>query len=102
MTVSYTNAAAATTTFTVLAPRKGVTASAKCLKPRRGRHGKRCTRYVSLGSFTHKDVAGFNTFVFTGRVRHHKLRRGSYKLQGVSSANGRKSKAVALRFRIVR
>ncbi|HXD59596.1 MAG TPA: hypothetical protein VN606_16845 [Thermoleophilaceae bacterium] len=101
MTVSYTNAAAATTTFTVLAPRRGVTA-ARCVKPRRGRHGKRCTRYVSLGSFTHKDVAGFNTFVFTGRVRHHKLRRGSYKLQGVSSANGRKSKAVAVSFRIVR
>jgi hypothetical protein len=98
-TISYTSAAAGTTTFTVLAPRKGVTA-AKCVKPKRGRHGKRCTRYVSLGSFTHADAAGFNTFVFTGRVRRHKLSRGSYKLQAISRANGKKSKAVTLSFRI--
>jgi hypothetical protein len=98
-TISYTNAAAGLTTFTVLAPRKGVTA-AKCVKPKRGRHGKRCTRYVSLGTFKHQDVAGFNTFVFTGRVRNHKLKRGSYRLRAVSKANGKKSKAVTVSFRI--
>jgi hypothetical protein len=101
MTITYTAATAGTTKFTVLAPRRGVTA-AKCVKPKRGRHGKSCTRYVSLGSFTHKDAAGFNTFVFTGRVRRHNLPRGSYRLQAVSSANGKKSKAVTLSFRIVR
>jgi hypothetical protein len=100
-TISYTSAVAGTTTFTVLAPRRGVTA-AKCVKPRRGSHGKRCTRYVSMGTFTHKDVAGFNTFVFTGRVRRHKLSRGSYKLQAVSKADGKKSAPVTLSFRIAR
>ncbi len=100
-TISYTAATAGTTTFTVLAPRRGVSSAARCVKPKRGKHGKRCTRYVSLGSFTHKDVAGFNTFVFTGRVRRHRLARGSYKLQGVSSANGHKSRAVTLSFRVV-
>jgi hypothetical protein len=99
MTISYTSAVAGTTTFTVLAPRRGVTA-AKCVKPKRGRRGKRCTRYVSLGTFTHQDVAGFNTFVFTGRVRRHKLARGSYRLQAVSKANGKKSAPVTLSFRI--
>jgi hypothetical protein len=98
-TISYTSAVAGTTTFTVLAPRRGVTA-AKCVKPKHGKHGKRCTRYVSLGSFTHTDAAGFNTFVFTGRVRHHKLARGRYRLQAVSRASGKKSKAVTLNFRI--
>jgi hypothetical protein len=100
-TISYTSAVAGTTTFTVQAPRRGVTA-AKCVKPQRGRHGKRCTRYVSLGSFTHTDVAGFNTFVFTGRVRHHKLAPGSYKLQAISSASGKKSRALTVSFRIAR
>ena len=99
--ISYTSAVAGTTTFTVLAPRRGVTA-AKCVKPKRGRRGKRCTRYVSLGTFTHQDVAGFNTFVFTGRVRHHKLARGSYRLQAISRSNGNKSSPVTLSFRIGR
>jgi hypothetical protein len=100
MTISYTNAVQATTKFTVLAPRHGVRSGRRCVKPGRGKHGKSCTRYVSLGSFTHQDVAGFNTFVFTGRLRHRKLSRGSYRLQAISSANGKKSKAVTLTFRI--
>src|SRR5262249_34488794 len=99
-TISYTAAAAGTTTFRVLAPRKGVTSAAKCVKPKRGKRGKPCTRFVSLGGFTHSDVVGFNTFVFTGRVRHRKLPRGSYKLQAVSKAGGKKSRAVTLSFRI--
>ena len=98
-TISYRSAAAGITTFTVLAPRRGLTA-ARCVKPKRGRRGKRCTRYVSLGSFKHVDVAGFNKFVFTGRVRHHRLKRGRYRLQAVSRANGKKSKAVTASFRI--
>jgi hypothetical protein len=98
-TISYTTSLAGTTTFTVLAPRRGVTA-AKCVKPKRGRHGKRCTRYVSLGSFKHTDVAGSNSFVFTGRVRHHKLRDGRYRLRAVSSANGQTSAPVTANFRI--
>jgi hypothetical protein len=71
-----------------------------CLKPRHGRHGSHCTRYVSLGSFTHTDVAGFNTFNFTGRVRHHKLAAGSYRPQAVSLAGGKTSAPVTLSFRI--
>ena len=53
-----------------------------------------------MGSFTHTDAAGFNTFVFTGRVRHDKLRSGRYRLQAVANANGTTSKAVSKGFRI--
>ena len=102
-TISYTGSAGATTTFTVLAPRSGIrSASGSCVKRRRGKHGKHCTRYVSVGSFTHTDGAGFNTFVFTGRVRHHKLRSGRYRLQAVAALNGQTTAAVTLSFRIKR
>lgn len=101
MTISYSNGVTGTTTFTVLAPRSGIKSrSGRCVKPAHGKHGKHCTRYVSVGSFTHTDNGGFNTFVFTGRVRHHKLRPGKYKLQAVSRANGQKSTPVTFSFRI--
>jgi len=70
------------------------------VKRHRRDHGRHCTRYVSVGSFTHTDAAGFNTFVFTGRVRHHKLRSGRYRLHAVANANGTTSKAVSKGFRI--
>jgi hypothetical protein len=100
-TVSYRASVAATTTFRVLAPRSGVRSSTgACLPRRRGRRGRSCTRYVSLGSFTRRDVAGFNTFVFTGRIRGHKLRRGSYKLEAVAKTDAGSSDAVRVGFRI--
>ena len=102
-TISYTGSAGATTTFTVLAPRSGIRNSrGHCVRKKRGATGRHCTRYVSVGSFTHTDGAGFNTFVFTGRVRHHKLRSGSYRLQAVAALNGQTTTAVTLSFRIKR
>ena len=100
-TISYSNSLAASTTFTVLAPRSGIkNSSGTCVKRRHGKHGTHCTRYVSVGSFTHTDVGGFNTFVFTGRVRHHKLSDGRYHLRAVSNLNGQKSSAKTISFRI--
>ena len=102
-TITYTGSAGATTTFTVLAPRSGIRNSrGHCVRKKHGATGRHCTRYVSVGSFTHTDGAGFNTFVFTGRVRHHKLRSGSYRLQAVAALNGQTTAAVTLSFRIKR
>jgi hypothetical protein len=51
--------------------------------------GTGATARVTLGRFTHADVAGTNTFVFTGRVGGKPLRAGSYQLKGVPiNANG--------------
>ncbi len=68
------------------------------MEPRAGTARATCRS----GSFTHTDGAGFNTFVFTGRVRHHKLRSGSYRLQAVAALNGQTTAAVTLSFRIKR
>ena len=98
--VTYTASVAGTTTFTVLARRRGIRSSTgRCVAPR-GRRGRRCTRHVSVGTFTRTDVAGFNTFVFTGRVGGRRLPAGSYRLRAVSRANGRTSAAVTVSFRI--
>src|SRR5207248_1581837 len=61
--ISYVDSLAATTTFTVLSPQRGVKAkNGRCVKPSKRRRGRRCTRYVSLGSFAHVDHLGANSF----------------------------------------
>jgi uncharacterized delta-60 repeat protein len=102
-TVSYTDTLAATTRFTVLKPVRGVRDKrGRCVKPRKPLRGKRCTRYVSVGGFKHADVAGRNSFHFTGRVRGRKLRPGRYRLRAVPSVGGTRGKAVTATFRIVK
>jgi hypothetical protein len=95
--VTYTDSEAATTTFTVLVKTAGRTQGHSCKKPsRHNKHGKRCTLYVTLGTFTHTDTAGANSFHFSGRLKGRKLATGSYKLVAVASnANGKSTPATA-------
>jgi hypothetical protein len=102
-TVSYTNNTAATTTFTVQRPHKGFRSGKRCRakRPKRGK-AKRCTLYKKVGSFTHKDKAGKNSFHFTGRVKRHRLRPGRYRFEVVARQSGLKSGKVHKSFRIIR
>jgi hypothetical protein len=70
--------------------------------PRPNQHP--CTRFVSVGSFTHKDRAGIltNKVHFTGRVRGRKLRPGRYLLALTPRANGTTGRTVQLSFRIIK
>ena len=100
--VSYSDSQPATAKFTVLKAVAGIRNGGRCVaKPRHGKpHGRKCTRYVSVGSFTHADTAGSNSFRFTGRVRGHRLRPGKYRLSVVpSNANGAGT-AVTVSFRV--
>jgi len=85
----------------VLRPAPGIRRGRACVKPRRGQRGRRCTRYVSLGGFRHRDRAGRVSFHFTGRVRGRKLSPGRYLLQALPRLNGRAGRAVTLGFRII-
>jgi hypothetical protein len=88
-TISYTDSDAAITTFTVLKRQTGVkTKRGVCIKPNRRPQGKRCTRDVSVGSFTHSDLARRDSFHFTGRLGGRTLKPGSYKLRAFPTANG--------------
>ena len=51
---------------------------------KKNRHGRRCTYYVPLGSFTHADKAGTNSLHFSGRLHGRKLAKGSYRLQAIA------------------
>jgi hypothetical protein len=102
-TVSYTDSQAATTTFTVYKHAR-VRHRGRCLAPQPGRHRKRrqrCIRYLTVGSFTHSDRAGPNSFRFTGRVGGHKLKPGSYLLMATPRVGGRNGIATTTRFRII-
>jgi hypothetical protein len=98
-TVSYTDSQAATTTFTVLQKLPGRRQQGACVKPQRKPRGKHCTRMVMIGSFTHTDGAGANSFHFTGRVNGRSLKPGGYELQAVArNAAGLTSRQVATGF----
>jgi hypothetical protein len=100
-TVSYHDSQAATTAFTVLERVLGHRKGHKCAAGRPGKHQRRCTRSISLGSFTHTDAAGDVSVGFTGRVGGRKLKPGRYTLTLTPVANGLTGKAVGLAFRIV-
>jgi virginiamycin B lyase len=82
--VSYTGTQEATTRFTVQRPARGRLQGRRCVKPSpRNRTGKRCTRYIAKGGFSHTDAIGANSFRFSGRARGHKLTPGRYRLRAV-------------------
>jgi len=99
--VSYRDSQAATTTFTVLMPVTGRTQGRSCRKPSKAnRHGRRCTLYKALGTFTHADIVGLNSLHFSGRLRGKKLAKGSYRLQAVASNAAGKGAAVSVKFKV--
>jgi hypothetical protein len=100
--VTYTVSDAGKTTFRVLKAAAGRRAGKKCRKPSaRNRRGRKCTRFVSLGKFSHKDKAGKNKLHFTGRVHRHKLAPGKYRLRATPRANGVNGKSRTARFKVV-
>ena len=73
-----------------------------CLSGQPRKHQRRCTNRLSLGSFTHLDVAGIVSVHFTGRVRGHKLNPGRYLLTLAPRANGQQGRTIQLAFHIVK
>jgi hypothetical protein len=101
--VTYSDLQPATTTFTVQRAAPGRKSGNSCVKPRpRNRSHKRCTRFITVGSFTHVDIAGANRFRFRGRVGAHKLTRGMYRLQAVPRTAAGDGPPTLKAFRIIR
>jgi hypothetical protein len=93
--VTYALNTAAKTNLTVLKAAPGVKSGTKCVKPPKHppKSAKKCTRYVSIGSFLHTDAAGSIRFRYTGRLKGKTLKPGSYRLraaaQNVSGTSAR-------------
>jgi hypothetical protein len=104
-TVSYNDTQAATAHFTVRKRRLGVKSKGKCAAPpkhpAKGKHKlKFCFRFVAVGTFTHSDVAGVNTFHFTGRLKGRRLGVGRYRLDAVPVLGTRTGSGDSASFRI--
>jgi N-acetylneuraminic acid mutarotase len=102
-TISWRDGATATATFVMQRPANGRISGGRCVKATRAnRSHRRCTRWSTVGRFTHADAAGPNRLRLTGRVRGRKLARGRYRLS-VTARVGRDSASAAARiaFRIV-
>jgi hypothetical protein len=105
-TVRYSDSEPATTRFIVLQPRPGIkTARRGCVKPARGSsapRAKRCTRYVSVGGFSHRDRRGRNSLRLAGWIGGRKLAPGPYRLTAVPSFGGRAGARSTAAFVILR
>ncbi len=103
-TVSYSDAQAAQTTFTVFHASAGIRSASGCAPagshhPARG--AAKCTRFASVGSFTHRGHAGTNGFHFTGRLNGSKLIVGKYRLMAFGTLARLRGTSVTTTFRIV-
>jgi uncharacterized repeat protein (TIGR01451 family) len=101
-TISYNLNTAATTTHSVLKPAPGIKSGKSCVKaPKKPPKGaKKCTRFVSIGSFKHTDVAGKNKFHWNGKLKGKKVKPGSYRLRAVARNVSGKSAAKQVGFKI--
>jgi hypothetical protein len=101
--ITYRDTLAAHTTLQVDRELRGAKRGRKCVAVPRGKHRKvkPCMRLVLVGSFTHHDKAGTNRLHFTGRLRGHALRPGSYKLKATAMLDGRRSHTISRSFVII-
>jgi len=98
LSISYTEAKAATLTVTLLRSERGARRGGRCVKPSGGTHKlKRCTRFVVVKSFAHMDGAGRLTLRLD-QLLHGRLSPGSYRLDITPRANGKVGKTVSVRF----
>ena len=82
-------------------PVPGVKKGKRCVKPPKNPAGKKkCTRFVSLGSFKRAGAAGSVRFRFTGRLKGTTLLPGSYRLRAVARNVSGASKPVQAAFKV--
>jgi hypothetical protein len=101
-TVSYRDSEPAITTLAVLKLAIGHKRGHRCIAGRGGKHHRRCTRRVAVGSFLHTDVAGNVRIRFTGRLRGRTLKPARYALTLTPNAHGQQGSTVTLLFQIVK
>jgi hypothetical protein len=100
-TVVYKLSEKATATFAVTQKLTGVKKGKTCVAGKPGHGKKKCTRTVTLGSFSRSGESGLNSFKFMGRFKKA-LRKGSYALVATATdAAGNTSKRSSRSFKIV-
>jgi uncharacterized delta-60 repeat protein len=102
-TFRYTLSEAARVTIRLDRAKRGVKRGKRCVKPRRGLRGKRCTRWVRVGRLVRESPRGLTRVPFNGRIKRKALPLGRYRavLSAVDGA-GNKSATRTLKFQVVR
>jgi inosine-uridine nucleoside N-ribohydrolase len=101
--LSYRDSQPAITSIRLLKSVLGHRRGKSCVKGAGSKtHAKRCFVLVSIGYFTHQDVAGMNRFRFTGRIHGHRLAPGDYELEMVPHNVAGNGTMRSKSFRIVR
>jgi hypothetical protein len=102
--IRYRLSAPASVTFAIARVAKGRKVRGHCRRPsRNNRRGRRCSRALSVGSFSAGGVRGLNRTPFSGRLGRKRLRSGAYRLTAVAvDATGVRSKPKRAGFRVLR
>jgi uncharacterized repeat protein (TIGR01451 family) len=101
--ISYRINAPAKTTFSVHKRAPGVKKGKKCVAPPKtkpAKKPKKCTRFLSRGSFTRTGGPASVRFRFSGRLRNKTLAPGSYRLRVVASNRSGVSNRVTKSFTV--
>lgn len=90
--ITYTANAVGTTWFALARRTGGRMQRHECLAPsKHNQRAPRCTRFVRVAAFTHRDRVGTNRVRLTAHVHTQRLPPGTYRLRAVlTDANGRR------------
>ena len=90
--------------FAVTQKRPGRRKGKRCVAPtRKLRHARKCTRTVTLGTFTRNLPAGTARVPFSGRLKGRKLKPGSYMLTLTpTDPPGNHGRSASIRFKVVK
>jgi hypothetical protein len=102
--VAYRDSEAATAVFKVQRAKQGFRVGKKCeaARPKHARgRARHCTRLVQVGTFTHADAAGPDSFHFSGRAGGRPLAPGSYRLTAMPKAGSVLGRAATLAFTVI-
>jgi hypothetical protein len=80
--IQYWDSERATTTLSLQREEPGVRSRRGCVA--KSARGRRCVRYVLVGSLVHRDAIGPNVIKFDGRIDGRPLPRGKYRLMLVA------------------
>jgi WD40 repeat protein len=99
--VRFEDSEAATTTFSVISLGRTSGGSQRACTGAEATRRPPCSAAVKIGSFVHRDRAGWNRLVLSGRVAGHKLAPGAYRLLAAPKLAGRAGVGAAVSFQII-
>jgi hypothetical protein len=101
-TLKLTLSEAGAVTIKVVRELPGLRSGKRCVAPKKGKKGKKCTRLKTMGTLKRTGVAGANKIAFSGRLGKRALGVGRYRATlVVKDVAGNSPRPVVAKFRII-